>query len=144
MIGLVRLIDEHPDELDYELRAWSGARLQDFPSAEVTWHDLAVLVRVSGRTPDTALFRVMNPKVPDRYSREMALLDLTRYLLQSKFTASAPPIKFAWEEDDRVEDTDRVEHRKFDAMTLDEAAERLGGDPRMVAAFKRAQLTAVA
>ncbi len=148
MIQLVKIIDEHPVAIGYDLMAWSGARLRDFPSPSVTWLDLAILVRVESQRSESALFRALRPDMPDRFTREIAALDLDRHILhrlealvwlKGEGKGSRPDlVKFSWDKPDNPGD------REVDLLDLDDAAELLGGDPRMVEAFKRAHLAAIA
>lgn len=78
MIALVEFIDEHPEEVEYDLLR-SGCRLRDWPDNGVSWRDLFVLLRQADR--DTAVYRAVMGDAAER-TTDIELLRRIEYLLQ--------------------------------------------------------------
>lgn len=57
MIGLVAFIDDHSEEVEYDL-IHLGLRLRDWPNGGVSWRDLLVIVRQAPL--DSAVYRAVS------------------------------------------------------------------------------------
>lgn len=58
ILGLLDLIEEYPEEVEYDLIN-HGLRLRQIDTGELWWRDLLVIVRQQSR--DSALLRAMDP-----------------------------------------------------------------------------------
>lgn len=74
IFGLLDLIDEHQEALEYELIR-EGVRLRDLPSESLNWRDLFVLVRRWQKTPGNAFAAsVHGAEVPSWTEQVLALV----------------------------------------------------------------------
>lgn len=124
MLGVLVLVDEHPDAVAYDLMR-CGTRLREFPDGAVSWLDLATLIRAA--QPDSAIFRAVNPNWSHTPTLEL-LRRIEFYVSVANWQRAGgkgrtpEPYSFPWE--------DRSGWHG-DALEWDEAVDALGGDERL-------------
>ena len=124
MIGLLDLIEEHGEAVEYDLID-AGLRLRWLGTEALSWRDLLVRVRCSAK--GSALYRALEPH-PD-HTPELELLRRMEYHLGwlrwaktddgAKNRNHPEPFRFSWEPKPRSE-------YAGDVMTRDEMDRRLG------------------
>lgn len=124
MIGLLDLLEEHGEAVEYDLIT-AGLRLRWLGTEALSWRDLLVRVRMSSK--DSALYRSVHPN-PD-HTIELELLRGIEYHLHflawaktedaEKRRNHPQPYRFPWEAKPRSE-------YAGDAMTKAELDRRLG------------------
>ena len=132
MIGLLDLIDEHPEAVAYDMIR-VGSRLRDFPSPDLTWGDLLTMVRWA--QPDTAIYKAVNPHWQQTPELELlrAMEHTLRVLAWQKTEAGSKgrdvpePVPFPW---------DAPPSRENDSVSWDEAAHLLGWEAEMARFFE--------
>lgn len=124
IVGLVRLLREHGEAVEYDLIAL-GLRLDWLPSRRLTWRDLLVIVRQSPR--GSAIRRAVDPW--DAHTIDLEMLRASASSLSwlvwaktkdgSKGRNIPKPIRFPWE-------PKPASAFPADALPIDVMAARLG------------------
>lgn len=125
MRGLVDFVDEHTEEVEYDL-IQAGARLRDWPDNGVTWRDLYIVIRHA--PPGSAVYRAVagdewhrTPELEFLREIEHNLRVLAWQNGNGKSHDYPEPIRLPW---------DPPLAARPDAMDWDEAFEWLGwSDP---------------
>ncbi|MGK9222071.1 MULTISPECIES: hypothetical protein [unclassified Microbacterium] len=120
ILGLLDLVDEHQEAIEYELIA-AGLRLRDLSTPALTWRDLFVLVRRWQKTPGNALAAgVYGAEVPSWTEQVLAtivdLLQAVAWKLPRPRRSGGKPKRFArwWEKRTQAFGRDPIPASQFD------------------------------
>ena len=126
IFGLLELIEEYPEEVEYDLIS-HGLRLRQLGTEQLSWRDLLVIVRQQPR--DSALIRAQDP--------DTAHWGMTEHLLAIVADAARLGVwqRGGGKKSDRPKpiprpgsETEQKKVHKGDVMPVDEMAAWLGGD----------------